>query len=51
MDRAITNRERKKFADVFDPLDIFPYSIALVMIAAEIYILHQFATLTPQLFY
>ncbi|HVX26211.1 MAG TPA: hypothetical protein VHB70_07700 [Parafilimonas sp.] len=47
MDRAITTPSRKQFN--FDYLDLFPYSIALLMFAAEIYIVHQFVVLTPMM--
>jgi hypothetical protein len=50
MDRAISKTEKKIFRE-FDLLDVFPYTIALAMIVAEIYILHQFSVLTPDLFY
>ncbi|MGN6616806.1 MAG: hypothetical protein ACTHJ5_06475 [Ilyomonas sp.] len=44
MDRIIPHSKRKRwnlFKD-FQYLDIFPYSIALILLAGDIYILNQF---------
>ena len=47
MDRLITNRQKPTFFKEFELIDLFPYTIALLMICAEIYIMHQFVALTP----
>ncbi|HYJ64056.1 MAG TPA: hypothetical protein VEV62_09960 [Parafilimonas sp.] len=50
MDRPITTSQKKPLLQ-FDSLDLFPYTIALLMFAAEIYIIHQFVVLTPMMQY
>ena len=49
MDRPITKTGKQKFIQRFDLLDLFPYSLAAIMFAGEIYILHQFVALTTAL--
>ncbi|WP_090663124.1 hypothetical protein [Parafilimonas terrae] len=48
MDRMITQPQKKPVFN-FEWLDLFPYSLAVVMFCAEVYIIHQFVALTPVL--
>lgn len=41
MDRMISNPHKTKLFKEFEYVNLFPYVIALVMILAEIYIVHQ----------
>lgn len=45
MDRPITSPEKKPLFH-FEYLDLFPYTLAVIMFCAEIYIIHQFVVLT-----
>lgn len=51
MDRKIAAPRRKKFRFIkeFEYLDIFPYSIALLMLSGSIYIMIAFIALTHAL--
>ncbi|HEY2727870.1 MAG TPA: hypothetical protein VGI61_11890 [Parafilimonas sp.] len=48
MDRPILNPQPKRLL-YFESLNLFPYTIALLMFCAEVYIIHQFVTLTPMM--
>jgi len=51
MDRKIAAPERKKirFIKEFEYLDLFPYSIALLMLSGSIYIMIAFIAITHAL--
>jgi len=51
MDRMITKNHKKIWFKAFELIDLFPYSIALLTIAAEIYIINGFISITPMLHY
>ncbi|CAN5208313.1 hypothetical protein BH11BAC6_BH11BAC6_00230 [soil metagenome] len=48
MDRKITKRDQNRFSIFknFEYLDLFPYSIALVLLLADIYILNTFLVIS-----
>jgi hypothetical protein len=46
MDRIISNPHKTKLFKEFEYLDLFPYTIALMMVLAEIYIVYQFMVVT-----
>ncbi len=48
MDRIIANPQKKQLIP-FEYLDLFPYTIAVFMICAEVYILHQFVVVSHML--
>ena len=47
MDRMISDPHKTKLFKEFEYIDLFPYAIALIMVFAEIYIVHQFIVVTP----
>jgi hypothetical protein len=47
MDRMISDPHKTKLFKEFEYIDLFPYAIALIMVLAEIYIVHQFIVVTP----
>ena len=47
MDRMISDPRKTKLFKEFEYIDMFPYAIALIMVLAEIYIVHQFIVVTP----
>jgi hypothetical protein len=51
MDRKITAPERRKFRLIkeFEYLDLFPYSIALLLLSGSIYIMLAFITISQAL--
>lgn len=51
MDRKIAAPKHKKFRLIkeFDYLDLFPYSVALLMLSGSIYILSAFIAITHAL--
>ena len=51
MDRMLTPSERTKFRFIkeFEYLDIFPYSLAVLLLAGNIYILSAFVEITRML--
>ncbi len=51
MDRKITAPEHRKFKFIkeFEYLDLFPYSIALLMLSGSIYIMCAFVAITHAL--
>jgi len=51
MDRIISNPEKPKLFQEFEYADLFPYTIAVLMICAEIYIVLQFIAVTPVINY
>jgi len=47
MDRMISDPHKTKLFKEFEYIDLFPYAVALIMVLAEIYIVHQFIIVTP----
>jgi hypothetical protein len=47
MDRIISVHKKASWFKEFEYIDLFPYTIAIVMVLAEIYIIHQFIMVTP----
>jgi len=47
MDRMISDPHKTKLFKEFEYIDLFPYAFALIMVLAEIYIVHQFIVVTP----
>lgn len=51
MDRAILTQEKTGLFKQFEYIDLIPYTIAVMMILAEIYIVHQFTVVTSLINY